>query len=71
MTAHDREYFMMRAEQELTAAARTRGVVRGRHEELAWLYQMRLQYLDRGITGEENEPVLEVDVPIRPFIIAA
>jgi hypothetical protein len=60
MGPKDRDYFMLRAEQELDAAAHSRGSVRGRHEELAWLYQMRVIYFDRGITGEEPEVVQSV-----------
>ena len=35
MKPQDREYFMMRAGQELDAASQSSGQVRGRHEELA------------------------------------
>lgn len=70
MGSEDREYFMLRAKQETAAARRcTNRQARGRHEELAWLYQMRVDYMDRGITGADDEPVLEA-LP-RPFIIAA
>jgi hypothetical protein len=55
MKPQDRDYFMMRAEQELDAAANSRGAVRGRHEELAWLYQMRVIYIDRGLVEEAAE----------------
>jgi len=51
----DRNYFMLRAEQELDAAAHSSGQVRGRHEELAWLYQMRVIYIDRGVVEEAAE----------------
>jgi len=48
MTSKDRDYFMLRAEQERQAARRsTHRAVRGRHEELAWLYQMRLEFDER------------------------
>ncbi|NUR46245.1 MAG: hypothetical protein HOP91_08855 [Sphingomonas sp.] len=48
MTSKDRTYFMFRAEQERQAArCSTNRNVRGRHEELAWLYQMRLEFEDR------------------------
>ena len=59
MSPKDRDYFAYRAEQELNAAARSLGWVRSRHEELAWLYQMRVIYLDRGITGEDEEEAHE------------
>lgn len=57
MSPNDRPYFMLRHKQELDAACRSSGSVRDRHEELAWLYEMRVIYLDRGITGEEPEAV--------------
>jgi hypothetical protein len=48
MTSKDRTYFMLRAEQERQAArSSTNRAVRGRHEELAWLYQMRLDFDER------------------------
>jgi hypothetical protein len=53
MGPKDRDYFMLRAEQELDAASHSRGAVRGRHEELAWLYQMRIIYIDREALGDE------------------
>ncbi len=53
MTPEDRSYFMLRAEQERTAARNSLSrIVRGRHEELAWLYEMRLQFSDRADTNE-------------------
>ena len=55
MGPKDRDYFMLRAEQELDAASHSRGAVRGRHEELAWLYQMRIIYIDRGVVTEAAE----------------
>lgn len=55
MGPKDRDYFVLRAEQELDAAAHSRGAVRGRHEELAWLYQMRINYIDRGLFGDTAE----------------
>jgi hypothetical protein len=62
MSPNDRDYFATRARQELAAAAAagSNGTVRDRHEELAWLYQMRVIYFDRGITGEEPEVVHSV-----------
>jgi len=70
MKPQDREYFMMRAGQELDAASQSTGQVRGRHEELAWLYQMRVIYLDRGLFEEvaDAEPAAE---PIQHIIVAA
>jgi hypothetical protein len=64
----DRAYFMLRAEQELDAAARSTGQVRGRHEELAWLYQMRVIYIDRGVVEEAAEISAE---PIPQIVVAA
>ena len=55
MSPKDRDYFAHRAEEELVAAAHSLGWIRSRHEELAWLYQMRVIYLDRGITGEDDQ----------------
>jgi hypothetical protein len=63
MGPKDRDYFMLRAEQELDAAARSTGVVRGRHEELAWLYQMRLNYIDRGLVSEIAEALNDTSQP--------
>lgn len=72
MSPNDRPYFMLRHQQELDAAARSSGSVRGRHEELAWLYQMRINYLDRGITGEEfDAPAPEEPAPVQHIIVAA
>ena len=48
MTTQERDYFLLRAKQEDEAARlSTNSQVRGRHEELGWLYRMRLQYSDR------------------------
>jgi hypothetical protein len=70
MTSGDRDYFMWRAEQERAAAKRSQGAVRGRHEEFASAYQMRVIYIDMGLTGEdEGEP--GVAAPIEHIIIAA
>ena len=45
MTAQDRDYFMLRARQEDEAAQlSTSRTVRCRHEELGWLYRMRIQF---------------------------
>jgi len=74
MKPQDRDYFMLRAEQELDAAARSTGQVRGRHEELAWLYQMRVIYIDRGLVAEAAEcvePEEAVAEPIQHIIVAA
>ena len=69
MTHEDRTYFMLRAKQERTAArCSTKRVVRMRHEELAWLYEMRLQFADRAdshealevVTGVTHEPIVGV-----------
>ncbi|HEY7007117.1 MAG TPA: hypothetical protein VH392_11635 [Sphingomicrobium sp.] len=59
MGPKDRDYFMLRAEQELDAASRSTGAVRGRHEELAWIYQMRVNYIDRGLVTEVAEALSE------------
>jgi len=72
MGPKDRAYFMLRAEQELDAAARSRGQVRGRHEELAWLYQMRVIYIDRGLVSDVAEALDEAaEAPAIPLIIQA
>jgi hypothetical protein len=66
MTAEDRNYFMLRAAQERHAARScTNRIVRDRHEELAWLYEMRLQFSDRADSHEAfeivtNSPVIHV-----------
>jgi hypothetical protein len=61
MGPKDRNYFMLRAAQEVDAAAHSTGAVRGRHEELAWLYQMRVIYIDRGLVGDPAEAVEAAD----------
>jgi hypothetical protein len=73
MGPKDRDYFMLRAEQELDAAAHSRGSVRGRHEELAWLYQMRVIYIDRGLVSDVAEALDEAvqPEPIQQIIIPA
>ena len=71
MTAGDREYFMLRTRQELEAAAHSSGPVRGRHEEFASAYRMRVMWIDRGALDEapaapqttESAPVQYVDIP--------
>ena len=63
MGPKDRDYFMLRAGQELDAASRSRGAVRGRHEELAWLYQMRVNYIDRGLVNDVDEGPLPEALP--------
>ena len=55
MGPKDRDYFMLRAEQEIDAASHSTGAVRGRHQELAWLYQMRIIYIDRGLADDADE----------------
>ena len=71
MTSQDRDYFMLRAKQEQEAArCATSRTVRGRHEELAWLYQMRVQFFDRAenhealdvVVGEEHSPIQQITV---------
>jgi len=70
MTSDDRNYFMLRAEQERQAArCCTNRNVRGRHEELAWLYEMRLQFSDRAdshealdIVDEKHQPIMHIGV---------
>jgi hypothetical protein len=71
MTPEDRSYYMLRAKQERTAAQTSPNrIVRGRHEELAWLYEMRLQFSDRADSheafeidiGDVHEPVMSVGV---------
>ena len=68
MGPKDRDYFMLRARQEREAAADSRGHVRGRHEELAQAYEMRVIYIDRGMAGDDSEtagpqPVQHIVVP--------
>ena len=72
MGPKDRDYFMLRAEQELDAASRSRGQVRGRHEELAWLYQMRVNYIDRGLVSDIAEALDEAanGEPIQHIAVA-
>jgi hypothetical protein len=70
MGPKDRDYFMLRAEQELDAAAHSTGQVRGRHEELAWLYQMRIMYIDRGVFQEASE-IAATPEPVQHIIVAA
>ena len=76
MGPKDRAYFMLRAEQEIDAAAHaTSRTVRGRHEELAWLYQMRVNYIDRGLVSEVaealSEPIEPAPEPVQQVIIQA
>lgn len=73
MKANDRDYFLLRARQENEAAARSTGAVRGRHEELASIYRMRVMYIDRGLFGDEpetKEPEVET-APVPHIIVAA
>ncbi len=65
----DRDYFMLRAREERRAAAHSRGAVRGRHEELAWLYEMRVMYIDRGLVGDDAETA--APQPVEPVIVRA
>jgi hypothetical protein len=69
MGPKDRDYFMLRAEQELDAASHSTGQVRGRHEELAWLYQMRVNYIDRGLVSDVAEALNET--PVQRIIVPA
>jgi hypothetical protein len=64
----DRDYFMLRAREERRAAAHSLGAVRGRHEELAWLYEMRIMYIDRGLVGDDSS---EQAPPIQHIIVRA
>ena len=60
MTSDDRNYFMLRAQQERQAARDCANrIVRGRHEELAWLYEMRLQFSGRADSHEAFELVTD------------
>ena len=54
MGPEDREYFILRARQERLAASASNGAARGRHEELASLYEMRVLYLDRGLFRDDT-----------------
>lgn len=69
MGPKDRDYFMLRAGQEMDAASHSTGAVRGRHQELAWLYQMRIIYIDRGLVddGEDSADA----APIQHVIVSA
>ena len=73
MTPEDRSYFMLRAEQERSAAQKSPSrIVRGRHEELAWLYEMRLQFSDRADSHDAFEIDMgDVQEPIMPVGVAA
>ena len=71
-TDGDRDYFMLRAREERRAAAHSRGAVRGRHEELAWLYEMRVMYIDRGLVGDDAEVAQpEQGAPVQNIIVPA
>jgi hypothetical protein len=54
MRVDDREYFLMRAEQERDAAAHSMGPARGRHEEMASIYQLRILYIDHERAGDAD-----------------
>lgn len=69
MGPKDRDYFMLRAEQEIDAASHSTGAVRGRHQELAWLYQMRIIYIDRGLADDVEET--PDAAPIQHVIVSA
>jgi hypothetical protein len=56
MDSRDRDYFILRARQELAAVRSTGGEARRRHEELASAYQMRVTYIDRGLIGTDDPP---------------
>jgi len=72
MGPKDRAYFMLRAEQELDAAAHSPSRnVRGRHEELAWIYQMRVNLIDQGLVSEVGEPVGAGSEPVVQVIVHA
>jgi hypothetical protein len=70
MKTEDRDYFMLRGRQERQAAALSRGAVRGRHEELAWLYEMRVIYIDRGLIGDDSDEP-ETPGPVQPLALTA
>lgn len=71
MKTEDRDYFMLRGRQERQAAALSRGAVRGRHEELAWLYEMRVIYIDRGLIGDDSEDEAEAPTAVQPLALTA
>lgn len=52
MRPDDREYFMMREGQERDAAAHSMGPARGRHEEMASIYRLRVMYIDHELAGD-------------------
>ena len=68
MKPGDRDYFMLRFRQEQTAARNSLGAARGRHEELAWLYEMRVIYIDRGLVTEDTEKDRETP-PVQHLIL--
>jgi hypothetical protein len=59
---------MLRAGEERRAAKHSLGAVRGRHEELAWLYEMRVMYIDRGLVGDDAP---EPPAPVQHIIVSA
>jgi hypothetical protein len=64
MNSRDRDYFMLRSKQEERAARSSPSrAARSRHEELEWLYRVRLQYIDRGLGNEEPESAVATLVP--------
>ena len=71
MKAEDRDYFMLRARQERAAVHHSRGAVRGRHEELACAYEMRVNFIDRGLIGDPAEDAQEALAAQQIIIIAA
>ena len=69
MGPKDRDYFMLRAHQERDAARHSLGRVRGRHEEMASAYEMRVMCIDRGLSGDAAEDAPAI--PLRHIIVAA
>ena len=62
MGPEDRDYFVKRALQERHAATQAScPEARGRHEEMASLYRMRIMYIDRGLFGSTDEPALVME----------
>jgi hypothetical protein len=71
MKSQDRNYFMMRAEEEVQAAARSQGPARGRHEELAAAYKLRVMYIDKGYGEPGIGPERAEETPLQQIIILA
>ena len=66
MPTDDRAYFLRRArEEEAAIRAATNMAARGRHEEMASSYRMRVVYLDHDVSVE---PPLDIALCDEPFV---